>query len=495
MALSSQRQDAPTLNTLPPELQQEILNYLDGDNASLFAAIQVSKAFHNFCIGMLWRNSTSRRLAKPLTLERRQHYANMIRSWDLNDYSSGELFDGLNFPLLGCVSFSYGDFPIKQLRHCLQNGLHVLQELRMICPEADHIKPDQFVTFLQSFPALYRLDLDRIKRHILSAVFRWKSSSLAQLKDLTLIEHPEAEWFVDPNPWLFSDFLQRCTGLRKLRVAPGHVLSAEVLTQLSCQESLEVLRIHGYISREVGVQLRDRFSSRLSRAHLFPSIQRLHMAGESPMINTLLSGALVTLIDLELEVDDSFDSICPTIGRLSNLVSLHISFEKHRELSQQDMDHISDLSKLEQCHIGRFLDCLEDPMEDPWLTDLYFKKWIMKLPRLRSLRLELNSPTITQAALQSLADSCPSIASCQLIWEHDLSTWTELVPPLFGNLKSLHLGWVRGHGGGEDQAVTDDIIIRNVKVVRSIAPKLKHLAVESRRQHEMALVDAFRSGI
>lgn len=517
MALSSQHQGANGFDTLPPELQQEIFSYLDRDNASLFAAIQVSKAWNHSCISMLWWESTQKRLAKVRTPGRRQHYANIIRDWKLDDIgSSGALFDGLDFPLLECLSFLLGSLPLKQLCRCLQTGMHTLEflqypfdttildtvslygtqlhDLVIRYPDTYDITPDQFVTFLQSLPTLRRLKLIDIKENIMQAVIRWKDGSLAQLKELALLEDPENHRGLDPEPWRLNNFLQCCTGLRELFVCHGNVLSADTLAQLSCQESLEVLRIFGYISLEVGVQLRDRFSSMLYRVRLFPNIRRIDMAGGSLVINTLLSGALTTLTDLELVVDDNSDSVCPTIGRLSSLVRLHISFEKDRKLSQRDMDHISDLSKLEQCHIGSVEDFFGPLLEDPWLTDLYFKKWVKKLPQLRFLRLELNSFTITQAALQSLADSCPFMTSCQLIWEHDLSTWCEIVPPLFGNLESLYLGWVKNHIGVENQTVTDDSVMRNVEVIRSIAPKLKHLSIQSRRQHEMALVHAFRAG-
>jgi hypothetical protein len=126
MALSSQFHGASTFH-VPPEVLQQIFSYFDGDNASLFDSIQVSKACYSCSIGMLWHKSSQRRLAKVSTPERRQHYANLIYHWDLDDDPSWGLFDGLGFPLLKDLSFSGGSLSVEQLRHCLQAGLHTLR--------------------------------------------------------------------------------------------------------------------------------------------------------------------------------------------------------------------------------------------------------------------------------------------------------------------------------------------------------------------------------
>jgi hypothetical protein len=169
MALSSTHQSAPTFH-VPPEVLQQIFSCFDEDNASLFAFIQVSKACCSCCIGMLWRKSSQRRLAKISTPERRQHYANLIYRWDFNDNPSWEVFDRLDFPLLKDLSFSGGSLSVEQLRRCLQAGLHTLRyaqcfldaaNLEMMIPsctqlqrliimgaDTSGITPDQFMTFL-----------------------------------------------------------------------------------------------------------------------------------------------------------------------------------------------------------------------------------------------------------------------------------------------------------------------------------------------------------
>jgi hypothetical protein len=207
MALSPTRQSAPSFEVLPPELKQEIFGYLEGDNASLFAVIQVSKACHNCCIGMLWRRPTQEMLAKVPTPQRRQHYANVIFRWTVDRNFSCEVFDGLDFPLLKDISVIGGPLSIVQLRHCLQAGLHTLrymsckldaamleltatccrqlQRLRIEAFDLEKVTPGQFLAFLQSFPALRRLELGWIPEDIIERVFEMEAKVLARLEGFT----------------------------------------------------------------------------------------------------------------------------------------------------------------------------------------------------------------------------------------------------------------------------------------------------------------------
>jgi hypothetical protein len=44
----------------------------------------------------------------------------------------------------------------------------------------------------------------------------------------------------------------------------------------------------------------------------------------------------------------------------------------------------------------------------------------------------------------------------QLLWEHDLNTWTSLKALVFPNLELLRLGKVKDHGYQESQEILDD---------------------------------------
>lgn len=208
-----------------------------------------------------------------------------------------------------------------------------------------------------------------------------------------------------------------------------------------------------------------------------------------------LTSTLTTLVDLSLEVDDHRDSILPVIGRLSNLVRLRIYFTCDKRLSCTDLNSISGLSKSQVCLTDRqalfdtraFLDC-------SWITDLYFESWIAKLTRLEFLRLRFDNATLTQASLQYIAENCPLLESCHLMWVHDLNTWRSLESPLFPTLSYLRLERVKGDNYGQDQATIDDHALRDVKMIRDLVPKLDFFEVDSNLQHETALKTIFMSG-
>lgn len=529
MALSSQSQITPSFDSLPPELQQDIFCYLDGDNASLFAVVRVSKAYHNLCIDRLWRNSAQKRLAKARTADRRQHYANLIQDLNLDDDLVEELFDSLEFPLLKGLSFSGGSLSAMQLGRHLQSGLHTLryinseidttilevpaacwsqlQELNMTFPQTSNITPLQFMSFLQCLSALRRLHLNRIAENIMDEVIRWKSSSLAQLEELTLTEYRGAERSLNPRPGLRNDFLKYCNGLRKLHVDRGDWISADTLTHLSSLNSLEVLHIEEWLLT-ADDEFQEQYLNVGSVLHTFLSIKDLSLCGKTCVVTTLLSNKPETLVELDLTIvetdeGDDHDKILQVVGCLSSLVRLSILFDFDSVVSRTDMDHISDLSKLQKCHIESRGSSF--PMEDEfrfsrhsWITDYYFKDWSAKLPRLRDLRLALDASaftSVTHSCLQSLADNCPLLVNCQLIWEHDLSTWRSLEGPLFPCLEILHLGQVKNYGLEREQAALDKVALKNVEIIQNLAPKLNELHVESTRLNEKALMAIFKAGI
>lgn len=520
MNLSPQHYGALSFGHLPLELQQEVFSYLTGDSASLFTAIPVSKACYHGCIGMLWRESTQKRLVKISTPERRQHYANMIYRWDLNAWKyPPTCFDVLDFPMLKILSFNGGLLSAVQLRRCMQAGLHTLRlidcevnadilelaakyctQLRALDVTAlalDGTTSDQFVTLLQSFPALKSLHLYHIADSTMNRVFEWGKDNLHQLEELSWTQH----WNFTMDSALRNEFLKRCTGLRKLCLALGGTLVTDVLIILSSHPLLEVLHIDAWLFDN---QFQQRFVSETPVARPFASIQDLSVRGNVLTIKPLLSSSPQTLISLDLDIDDNSDSIMPTICRLSNLVRLKLGLDSSRTFSRADMGCVSQLSKLQECHIewAGLVPRHHGPNSSnhcPWLTDEYFKGWISRLSLLQNLFLELNSATITQKSLQYLADSCPSLSHCRLLWEHDLNTWTSLKAPLFLNLEVLVLGRVRDRGHQESQESLDENASRDMNVIRSLAPKLNAFLIgqcgpAEQLPHERALVAAFEAG-
>ncbi|KAH0370813.1 hypothetical protein KCU65_g2358, partial [Aureobasidium melanogenum] len=518
MALSSQHEGTTGFDTLPPELQQEIFSYLDGDNASLFAAIQVSKAWYHGCIGIVWRESSQRRLAKVPTPGRRQHYANLVFYLEVDDDLSHDLCDGLEFPSLEVIEITDGSLPVSQLRCCLQMKLQALiyacdepdkatlemlascpnriEELEIAFAESSNISSGHLLSLLQNLPALRLLDLSYMTTNIMDGLYAWKGGVVAQLEVLRMSE----SWDSEIDPGLRNNFLKRCSRLRSLSLDRGDRISADVLVHFASLASFETLHIDDWIADDVGKRLQEWISDTTFISQPFRRITKMVLRGGKPAVMPFISSTVTTLVHLDLHVDDYHDSICPAIGRLSNLVYLKIAFSLHKKLTHTDLDFISGLSRLQTCWIDRhyrddlhpdtrafMLDCSS-------ITDLYFKSWISKLSQLRTLRLRFDGRTLTQASLQYIAKSCPLLSTCELFWEHDLSTWTSLEAPLFPNLSNLRLKGVKSDNGGQDQAMVDEHALRNVNMIRGLAPNLEFFDIRSELQHEKALMVAFRTG-
>jgi hypothetical protein len=288
--------------------------------------------------------------------------------------------------------------------------------------------------------------------------------------------------------------------LQKLYLEPGDIRSAETLIHLLGYPLLEVLHVDGWLAADD--ELQQRFTGGGPVTYPFPSIKDISLRGEASTVKILLCNTPKTLVSLNLDVFDNSDSILPTISRLSNLVHLKLVFDGDRGFSRADFDYVSRLPKLQKCHLewghveegpGIYPDC-------PWLTDECFNTWISKLPQLRELFLGLESPTITQRSLQFLADSCPLLLACALLWEHDLETWPSLKASMFPNLQILLLGKVKDRGRQESQGTTHADASKDVKVIRSLAPNLEDFFIGQRGSglqlpHERALVAAFEAGV
>ncbi|KAG9841282.1 hypothetical protein KCU98_g8917, partial [Aureobasidium melanogenum] len=326
MALSSQRQGATGFDKLPPELQQEIFNYLAGDTVSLFAAIRASKAWYHGCIGMVWRESLQTRLAKVPTPGRRQQHANLVYDLDLNHDPSSGLLDGIEFPSLNSLTFHGGSLSKTQLHHCLHMRLQtlrlrdvwngpdaaLLELVRNHCTQLEELEVStaylackiarsQFAAFVHGFPKLRCLRLHLMEKDIMDETFAWTSAPPAQLEELLLTGYLDYPFLTIGASMVRNKFLEHCTGLRKLHLDGGEGLSAETLTRLSCRNSLEVLYIDGWLSEYVSGQLQAQLLFASSKPHPFPIIRTLSLQGLSTTVTTLLSSAPSTLLDLGLE--------------------------------------------------------------------------------------------------------------------------------------------------------------------------------------------------
>jgi hypothetical protein len=223
--------------------------------------------------------------------------------------------------------------------------LYAAAELIIKGADTSGITPDQFMTFLQSFSVLRCLRLDCLAGNIINRVFDWEGSLVSQLEELSWA----SPWVPERDYDLRNKFLKHCTGVRELYLERGDTVSADALIQLLGYPLLEVLHVEGWL--EDDFQLQQRFFDGNPVADPFPSIKDLLICGEGSTIKPLLSSSPPTLVTLDLDICDNLDSILLTNSQLSNLVHLRIAFDAYRDFSRTDLDYISELSTLQQCHL------------------------------------------------------------------------------------------------------------------------------------------------
>lgn len=84
--------------------------------------------------------------------------------------------------------------------------------------------------------------------------------------------------------------------------------------------------------------------------------------------------------------------------------------------------------------------------------------------------------------MESLARSCPLLEKCELLWEHDLSTWHASKAPLFPKLHTLHFGQAKDHDDKEIWGFRHAEAGSYARLLRALAPRLKDLCVRFNRR-------------
>ncbi|THZ27198.1 hypothetical protein D6C89_03310 [Aureobasidium pullulans] len=245
-----------------------------------------------------------------------------------------------------------------------------------------------------------------------------------------------------------------------------------MLIILSNYVSLEELYINEWLEEEAFEQYEERCSRRSPGSPCFQKLRKLSIIPSSGLVASLLSSVTGNLVDLRLAVVHTDQQIvCPALSHLPGIVHLELEFSDDTVFSAADLDHLSKLSKLESLRLG----CMDAAAGwCDWLTDQQFEQLIAKLPQLRHLVFPPVGKVLTFVAVESLARSCPLLEKCELLWEHDLSTWHASEAPLFPNLETLHLGQAKDHedndvwGFGHDEAY--------------LAPRLKNFCVRYNRR-------------
>lgn len=86
----------------------------------------------------------------------------------------------------------------------------------------------------------------------------------------------------------------------------------------------------------------------------------------------------------------------------------------------------------------------------PNLDDSTFRRWIANFPKLQRLEMRCECPELKVMAIQALADACPLLETCTLMYTHDLSVSNALGASLavLPNLTNLQIHDVDEFMGG-----------------------------------------------
>lgn len=142
-----------------------------------------------------------------------------------------------------------------------------------------------------------------------------------------------------------------------------------------------------------------------------------------------LASALTSLHILHLTTKDSNHDALASLGALSNLESLILTFLDDTELSKEGFRAVEGNKKLRSLT----MDSRGAPLSAMWMDDNLFVEFTSKLPRLRNLSLRLDLD-ITTTALTSLARTHPALESFDFFGEFEFSDWTRIRKPLFPTL-------------------------------------------------------------
>ncbi|THY16678.1 hypothetical protein D6D01_07647 [Aureobasidium pullulans] len=199
----------------------------------------------------------------------------------------------------------------------------------------------------------------------------------------------------------------------------------------------------------------------------------------SGLVASLLSSVTGNLVDLRLAIHTNQQTVCPALSHLPGIIHLELEFSGDTESYAADFEHLSKLSKLESLRLGR-MDAVDGWCG--WLTDQHFEQLIAKLPQLRHLVFPPVGKVLTFVAVEALARSCPLLEECELLWEHDLSTWHASEAPLFPNLETLHLGQAKDHDDKEIWGFRHAEAGNYARLLQTLAPRLKGLCVRYNRR-------------
>ncbi|KAI4717211.1 hypothetical protein E4T48_06616 [Aureobasidium sp. EXF-10727] len=383
---------------LPPELLLLVMKQVNhgeeyhAARKSLLNAMLVNHEWAEAATHILWEKGAFVSALAQVSADRRQHYASKISELYFDNEEEGEhhaTFKDLNFPRLKIVycarvklkkrkKLYLTQYMQPQLRefHWWGGGLceNALPTLALTCPRLEVIRFEEPV--------------DRSSQNqVLDFFANCKSLEVVGLGD-GWTDRITPEWFAG---------LAGHEGLEKLDITP-------MVATLTIQTGLSMA------------------------SNPFRNLQNLHMTVESDSIRHLAS-VITSLSVLFLIIVDSDNDALASLGSMTNMVHLELTFLDDTQLSPQGFRALEKLKLLEvllMASRGAILEAM-------WMDDSIFTAFTSSLPHLKCLEFRLDCD-VTTSALTSLGRTHPNISSFDFFGDFDFSEWTRLATPLFPNL-------------------------------------------------------------
>ncbi|KAG9511906.1 hypothetical protein KCV07_g9841, partial [Aureobasidium melanogenum] len=492
---------------LPTELQLMVMSYIKHP-LTLYAMARVNTTWNAYAVDQLWARPPERalkRLAVILPESRRQFLANKVQALSLQENQFA--FEAMNFGSLRSLSFGHRCSGHMNHAPFIQPSLHSLsyygdhtfteESINLVyqrCPDLhslrvhDRLPIDSalFVNLLQTRRHLkllalgYRFD-QRIADDVLACLIGPISEKLEDLTILCPLNHI--------NPSRLSQLIRSTRVLRKLDM--GHLPSdaSEPLSTLCNLDTLEELELgHRITSEQLSFQ-----DQQQNNILPFRNIRDLSLSGDAQALSRLLSSR--SIITLALNVEDPDESFYTAIGSMTQLTSLDITLPPSGDVGQEGLGKLRMLRELRRFKMSKSEtgEILEDMLQLPWMTDSLFEEFVASYPLLEQLYLDWDlSDQLTEAAIGSLAKSCPRLRRMMLMWEHDLEDY-KLEQPLFPEMQFLALGSTCEFAVG---SFTDTLQQAEpfAAMIRSLMPAMRDFAIFSSSDSADALSNTLFPG-
>lgn len=380
----------------------------------LLPAILVNRSWSARGTNLLWREPFTPALAR-IQPQRRQLYADKVQSIGLYLYRQDHVV---------CPA-AFANLSFKQLRRLEINSCPPWMEL--------DLRP-YMSSSITSFTMLGC-------SHLPSSLLDLIAFCCPKLQDV----HLDYMAGRHKNEHLVK-FLRKCRHLRDFTLSSedDSNFSLDVLETLSTRKQLECLyapvNLISYHSIETVMQ-------RNSRLRPFRNALNLSLSIESRAVRPILLAAEF-LVELELHLVDSEHDVFGTVGSFSCLETLEISFPGTKHLYIQELQLISNLTRLKELVI-----C--GPPPDPYQTDGPllvahawtdddFESWVSSYPNLEKLLFSVRpivSHWISETRL--IGKSCPELTMMSMDGIHDIGAWGVSSQVLFPTLLELELGQLK----------------------------------------------------